>query len=60
MDSWAGFILRNFNIITFLFLPFYALLSKLTYTKPHNFGEHIVINSYILGTTMFLTLFSFF
>jgi hypothetical protein len=59
LDKWAGFILRNFNIITFLFLPFYALLSKLTYTKPHNFGEHIVINSYILGTTMFLTLFSF-
>jgi len=60
MDSWAGFILRNFNIITFLFLPFYALLSKLTYSKSHNFGEHIVINSYILGTTMFITIFFFF
>lgn len=60
MDSWVKFVLNNFNIIAFLFLPFYAFLSKLTYNKPYNYGEHIVINAYIQGTIMFISIITFF
>jgi len=53
--SSFGFILKNFNLVTFLFIPFYALISFLVYRKPHNFGEHIIINAYIQGTTFLFT-----
>ncbi|WP_299161302.1 DUF3667 domain-containing protein [uncultured Tenacibaculum sp.] len=60
MENWVVLFLRYFNIMTFLLLPFYALLSKLTYTKPHNFGEHIVSNAYIQGTSMYISIIAFF
>ncbi|MCF2873495.1 MULTISPECIES: DUF3667 domain-containing protein [unclassified Tenacibaculum] len=60
MNGWVGFVLNNFNIMTFLFLPFYALMSKLTYPKPYNYGEHIVMNAYIQGTMMFISIITFF
>lgn len=59
MDSYMKFTLNYFNIVMFLFLPFYAMLSKWTYPKPHNFGEHIVMNAYIIGFTTFVSLFFF-
>lgn len=59
IESWSQFLLRYFNLAAFLFLPFYALVSKLTYYKPHNYGEHIVINAYIQGTTMYVTIICF-
>jgi hypothetical protein len=54
------FMLRYFNLLTFVFLLLYAALSKWTFWKPHNFGEHIVMNSYIYGFVTYLTLIAFF
>ncbi len=59
IENWSQFLLRYFNLAAFLFLPFYALLSKLTYYKPNNYGEHIVINAYIQGTTMYVSIICF-
>ncbi len=53
------FFVKYLNITTFLFLPFYALISFWTYRKPYNFGEHIIMNAYILGTTMYISIFLF-
>lgn len=53
VETWSTFLLKYFNISTFLFLPFYALISKLTYNKRLNYGEHIVANAYLQGTTMY-------
>ncbi|CAL2076136.1 Zinc ribbon protein [Tenacibaculum sp. 190524A05c] len=58
-DTYFDYFVRYFNIISFLIIPFYALISKLTFRKPHNYGEHIIINSYIQGTAMYITLFFF-
>lgn len=60
MDKMMKFMLRYFNLLTFLFLLLYAILSKWTYRKPHNFGEHIVINAYIYGFTTYFSLVAFF
>jgi rRNA maturation endonuclease Nob1 len=60
MDGMWEFMLRYFNLLTFVFLLLYAILSKWTFFKPHNYGEHIVINGYIYGFTTYLTLIAFF
>lgn len=57
---WLNFFLRYFNLMAFLFLPIYALYSKWTFRKPYNFGEHIVINAYLQGSTMYISLIAFF
>ncbi|NJN50264.1 MAG: DUF3667 domain-containing protein [Polaribacter sp.] len=59
MDGYMKFMLNYYNLIMFIFLPFYALLSKWTYPKPHNFGEHIVMNAYIVSFTTLGTLLFF-
>lgn len=59
-NAWWQFFLKYYNIMTFLFLPFYALISWLTYRKPYNFGEHLVINAYMQGTVMYFTILTFF
>lgn len=53
------FILKYFNIISFLFLPFYTLLAFFVYRKPYNFGEHLIINAYLQGISFFITLIGF-
>lgn len=59
-EMWLNFFLRYFNLMAFLFLPIYALYSKWTFRKPYNFGEHIVINAYLQGSTMYISLIAFF
>ncbi len=59
-DLWMKFLLKYLNLITFLFLPVYALISKWTYRKPYNYGEHIVMNAYLQGTTMYISIITFF
>jgi len=49
------FILKYFNLFTFLLLPFYALLSKLTFGKPLNYAEHLTINTYLQGISFVST-----
>lgn len=59
LDGMMKYMLNYYNIMMFIFLPFYAMLSKWTYPKPHNFGEHIIMNTYILSFTVFVTLIFF-
>lgn len=42
-------MLKYFNILVVLLLPIYSFIAFLVYRKPYNFGEHIVINSYVQG-----------
>ncbi len=58
-DTYFDYFVRYFNIISFLFIPFYALISNLTFRKPNNYGEHIIMNSYIQGTTMYISIIFF-
>ena len=60
MDKMLQFMLHYYNLLTFIFLPIYSLLSKWTYKKPHNYGEHIVINAYIYGFTTYFSIIAFF
>ena len=59
-DLWMNLMLKYLNLIIFLFLPVYALISKWTYRKPYNYGEHIVMNAYLQGTTMYISIITFF
>lgn len=52
--SIAMFQLKYYNLITFLLLPLFTLLSFFIFRKPYNYGEHLVINTYILSLTTFL------
>lgn len=54
-DLWVSSFLKYFNIMTFLLLPIYAAVSKWTFRKPNNYGEHIVMNAYLQGTTMYFS-----
>lgn len=58
-DGMLDFMLQYYNILAFLFVFLYALLSKWTFWKPHNFGEHIVMNAYLYGFTTYLSLILF-
>lgn len=48
--------LKYFNIISFLSLPIYALLTLLIFGRKYNYGEHLVINSYLQGLSFFIGL----
>lgn len=43
-------VLKYLNFLSFIFLPLYALISLLVYGKRYNYGEHLIINSYLQGT----------
>ena len=43
------FVLDYLNILTIINLPLYALISWIVFRKPYNFGEHLVVNSYLQG-----------
>lgn len=58
-NGMMQFMLHYYNLLTFVFLFIYAILSKWTFWKPHNFGEHIVINAYIYGLTTYLSILLF-
>ncbi len=53
-DAVMTFQMKYYNIISFLFLPLFTLFSFLVFRKPHNFGEHLIINTYIQGIVSFL------
>lgn len=47
--AMLSFQMKYYNLVAFLLLPFYTLLAFLVFGKPCNFGEHLVINTYIQG-----------
>lgn len=58
--KFGEYTLKYFNFIALLFIPFFAFMSKWTYKKPYNYGEHIVINTYLYGTSMYISILFFF
>jgi len=48
-EKQIRFLLKYFNIFIVLLLPIYSFLAFIVYRKPYNYGEHIVINSFIQG-----------
>ena len=51
-------LLKYFTPLSFILLPFYALIALFVFKKPYNFGEHFVINAFVQGITFIgITLF---
>lgn len=48
-------LLKYFNVLSLVLIPIYTLIAFLVYRKPYNYGEHLVFNSYIQGTSFFAT-----
>ena len=53
-EKTTRIILKYFNLFTLLMLPLYAFFAYLIYSKPYNYGEHLVVTTYIQGFS-FLT-----
>ena len=53
-ESIIEFQLKYYNLISFLSLPLFTLIAFFVFRKPYNYGEHLVINTYILSMTTFL------
>jgi len=53
-------IFKYFTLATLLFIPLYSFLSKATFKKPYNYGEHIIINTYLNGAYLLFSTFFFF
>lgn len=58
-NGMMQFMLHYYNLLSFLFLIIYGAFSKWTFMKPHNFGEHIVINAYVFGFLTYVSIFFF-
>lgn len=44
-------VLKLFNLIIYLVIPIYALISSIVFRKPHTYAEHLIINCYVQGIT---------
>ena len=53
------FQMKYYNTLAFLFLPIYTLIAFFVFGKPYNFGEHLLINTYLQSVTTFLTVILF-
>ncbi len=51
----TSFTLKYFNLLVVFMLPLYAFIAFLTYRKPYNYGEHLVVNCYIQSFTFLFT-----
>lgn len=54
-EKQIKYLLKYFNVFSFILLPIYAFIAFLTYRKPYNYGEHIIINAYVQGITFLTT-----
>lgn len=45
------FVMKYYNLFAFLLLPLYTLIAFFVFRKPYNYGEHLVINTYIQSMT---------
>ncbi len=52
--SIMKFQFKYYYLISFLLLPLYTLIAFLVFRRPYNFGEHLVINTYLQSITTFL------
>jgi len=57
--AMTKYMLKYYNLYSFLLLPLYTLIAFLVFRKPYNYGEHLVINTYIQGILLFLSIILF-
>ncbi len=57
--SIAKFQLKYYNLVSFLYLPLFTLIAFFVFRKPYNFGEQLVINTYLLSITTFFGVLTF-
>lgn len=57
VEKAMNFMLSNYYYLSFLFLPFYAFISLLVFGKPNNYGEQLIINTYLQGVLLFIGVF---
>jgi hypothetical protein len=57
--SIMKFQMKSYKLISFLQLPLITILAFLIFRKPYNFGEHLVINTYLQGIVLFLSILLF-
>lgn len=57
--EFQKFQLKYYNFFAFLFLPLYTLMAFLVFGKPYNFGEHLLIITYLQSITTVLSLLLF-
>lgn len=48
------FQMKYYNLFAFLLLPIYTLIAFIVFRKPYNYGEYLIINTYIQDTTTLL------
>lgn len=58
-QAFLRFQMKYYNFFAFLLLPLYTLIAFLVFRKPYNYGEHLVINTYIQSTTTLMSVFVF-
>lgn len=59
-SNTSRIMLKYFNLLVIVLMPFYTFLAFLVYGKPFNYGEHLVVNCYIQGFSFLTTTFVFF
>jgi len=55
-QKFQKFLVKYFNLISLIFLPFFSLLSFWIYRRKHSFAEHLVFNCYIQGLSFLFTI----
>ena len=56
LRNGQSFMLKYMNVFAFLFLPIYGIMAFLVYRKPYNYAEHLVIASYLQGTSFLFSI----
>lgn len=54
-NKTGGLMMKYFSLATFLLIPVYAFISFLTYRKPFNYAEHIILNAYLQGFSFLIS-----
>ncbi|MBL4745987.1 MAG: hypothetical protein JKY08_06440 [Flavobacteriaceae bacterium] len=55
-ENFTKNIIKYFNLFSFVLLPLYTLMSFLVFWRRSFFGEHLVINAFVQGTTFWFVL----
>jgi hypothetical protein len=58
-EESAEFTVKYFNVMTFIFIPFYAFLTMLVFGRKYSFGEYIIMTCYIQGILFYSTILFF-
>ncbi len=58
-ENGTRVVIKYFNLFSFVLLPIYTLLSFFVFWKRNFFGEHLVVNAFVQGTTFWFAIAAF-